>query len=79
MQVVVGPHGSDDLSVVMGVMDEVSITIATSDIIIFPLEVFYRPLVQVVDISEQPFPCFPGIAVSNPPHFSNKMGSTEDS
>ena len=79
MQVVVGPHGSDDSSVIMGVMDEVSITIAKGDIVIFPLEMFYSLLVQVVDISEWHFPCFLGIAVSNPAHFSNKMGSAKDS
>ena len=47
----------------MGVMDKVCITISKGDVIIFPLEMFCRPLVQVVDISERLIPCFLGIAV----------------
>ena len=79
MHVVVGHHGSNDQGVAMGLMDEVSITIAEGDVIIVPLEVFCRPLVQVVDISERSFPCFPGVAILGPKRLSNKMGSAKDS
>ena len=48
-------------------------------LIIFPIEMFYRPLVQVIDISERPFPRFSGLAVSGPARLSSKMGSAKDS
>ena len=47
----------------MGVIDEVCITIFEGDVVIFPFEMFYRLLVQVVDISERPIPCFLNVAV----------------
>ena len=61
-----------------GVMDEAYITISEGDVIIFPLEMFYRPLVQVVDISERPVPCFSGIVVSSAPRPSSKVRFIED-
>ena len=47
----------------MGVMDEVCITISKGDVLVFPLELFCRLFVQVVDIGERPITCFPDIAV----------------
>ena len=79
MQVVVGHHGSDDQGVAVGVMNEVNIIIAKGDVVVFPLEVFYRPPIQVVDISEQPLPCFLGIAVSGLARLSIEMRSAKDS
>ena len=55
------------------------ITISKPDVIVFSLKMFYRSLVQVVDISEQSVPCFPGIAVSGPKRLSNELKPTEDS
>ena len=59
-------------------MNEVNITIAEVDVVIFPLEVFYRPLVQIVDISEWPLSRFPGIVVSSPMRLSSEMRSARD-
>ena len=46
MHVIVGHHCSDEQGVALGVMNEVSITIAKGDVVVFPVEVFYRPLVS---------------------------------
>ena len=60
-------------------MDEVGITISKDDVIIFPLEIFCRPLVQVVDISEQPISYFLDIEVLGPSRLSSDVGSAKDS
>ena len=63
----------------MGVMNSMSITVTKGDAVALSLEVFYRLLIQVVNISERPLPRFPGIAVSCPTHLSSEIGSTKDS
>ena len=62
----------------MGVMDEVCITISEGDVIIFLLDLFYRPLIQVVDIGEWLIPCFPDVVVLGPMCLPNKMRSAEN-
>ena len=79
MHIIVGHHCNDDQGIIVGVMNAMSITIAEGDVVVLPLEVFYRPLVQVVDISERLLPRFLGIAVSGPAGLSREMGSTKDS
>ena len=55
------------------------ITISEGDAIIFPLKMFCRPLVQVVDISERPIPCFPDIVVLGPMRLPDEVRSVKDS
>ena len=59
-------------------MDEVCITIFKGDVVVFPLELFCRPFVQVMDIGEWPLLCFPDIAVLGPTHLPDEMRSTKD-
>ena len=66
MYVVIGHHCCNDQGVAMGVMDEVCITFSESDVVVFPLELLCRPLVQVVDIGERPILCLPIITVLRP-------------
>ena len=63
----------------MGVMYEVCITIFEGDFVVFPFEMFCRPLVQIVDISKQPIPCFQDVAVLGPTRVLYEVRSTEDS
>ena len=63
----------------MEVMDEVCITISKGDVVVFPLEMFCMLLVRVVDISEQPIPYFPNVAVLGPTCLPDEVRSTEDS
>ena len=63
----------------MGVMDKVCITFFEGDVVIFPLEMFRRLLVQIVDISERPLPCFPDVAVLVLMHLPSEVRSAEDS
>ena len=63
----------------MRVMDGVCITIFEGDVVFFPLEMFYRSLVQIVDINEWPIPCFPDVAVLGPMHFLSEVRFAEDS
>ena len=63
----------------MGVIDEVCIIISKGDVIVFPLEMFCRPLVQVVDISERPILYFLDIAVLGPTSLLGEVRSIEDS
>ena len=79
MHVVVGHHCSNDEGLAVGVADKVSITINEANAIILLLEVFCRPLVQVVDINKWYFPCFPGVVVSGPTRLSREIGFTKDS
>ena len=79
MHFVVGHHCSNDQGTAVEVMDEVSITISEGDVVVFPLEMFYWPLVQVVDISDQLVACFLGILVLGPARLTGEMRSTEDS
>ena len=37
----------------MGEMDDVFITISEGDVVVFPIELFCRPLVQVMNIGER--------------------------
>ena len=57
----------------MGMIHATSITLAEGDVVIFLLEVLYRPLFQVIDISERPLLLFSGIAISGPTCLSSKM------
>ena len=70
MHIVVSHHCKDDAT---------RIIIAVGDVVILPLEVFYRLLVQVVDIIERSLPRFPGIEVSVPSRLSSEMGSAKGS
>ena len=79
MNIFIGRHCCDDQGITVGVMNEVSITITEGDVIPFPLEVFYRSFVQVVDINEWPLSRFSGIAVLGPMHLSCKIGFAKDS
>ena len=79
MHFVIGHHYSNDQGIAVGVMDKVCIVISKGDVIVFPLEIFCRRLVQVVDISEWPVPCFPSITVLGPVRFSSEVRSIEDS
>ena len=79
MHIYVGHHCSDDQGVVVRVMNAMSITIAEGDVVFLSLEVFYRPLVQVVDISERPLPHFSSIAVFGLALLSSEMWFTKDS
>ena len=62
----------------MGVMDEVCITISKGDVVIFPFELFCRPLVQVVYIGELSISYFSIVAVLGPTRLTGEMRSTED-
>ena len=59
-------------------MDEVCITFSESDVVIFPIELLCRPLVQVVDIGERPIPYFLDVAVLDLTHLPGEMRSAED-
>ena len=62
----------------MGVMDEVCITFFETDVVIFPLELLPRPLVQAGDIGEQPILCLPDVTVLRSTCFPCEMRSAED-
>ena len=78
MHFIIGHHYSNDQGFAVRMMHAMSITIAEGDVVILPLEVFYRPLVQVVDISERPLLRFWSIAVSGPTRLPSEMSSTKD-
>ena len=79
MYIIVGHHCNNDQGIVVGMMCATSITIAEGDVVILPLEVFYRPLVQVINISERPLLRFPGIVVLGPTCLSSEIWSAKDS
>ena len=66
MYIIVGHHRSNDQGVAVGMIHVTSIIIAEGDVVILPLEVFYRPLVRVIDISDRSLLRFPSIVVSSP-------------
>ena len=78
MYIIIVLNCSNDQSVAMRMMHTTSITIPEDDVAIFPLEVLYRPLVQVIDSSELPLPRFSGIAVSGPTCLSSEIWSAKD-
>ena len=74
----IGHHCNNDQGVAVGMMHMMSIIITKGDVIILPLEVLCRPLVQVINISERSLLRFSGIAVSGPMCLSCEMWSTKD-
>ena len=78
MYIIIGHHRSNDQGVAVGMMHTINITIAKDDVIIFSLEILYKPLVQVIDISEQPLLCFLVKAVLGPMCLSSEMWFAKD-
>ena len=62
----------------MGVMDEVCITFFEGDVIVFPLELLCKLLVQVVDIGERFIPCFLDVAILGPTRLTGEMRFSKD-
>ena len=62
----------------MGVIDEVCITFFEGDVVVFPLELLCKPLVQVADIGKWFIPCFLDVAILGPTHLPSEMRSAED-
>ena len=78
MHIVVGHHRLDDQSVAVRVVDEVCITFFESNVVIFHLELLYRPLVHAVDIGEWPLFRLSDVSFLRPTRFSGEVRSTKD-